>query len=168
MNRRELRPRRGRARNPVPQVLLGDWASDGGRYRFSPDGSYSIVSVQPYSVQGDQLQIGGESYTRRSGGPGLAGTWRTIPAASQWLDVVFGPYAYYGFQWDDGTAGGGYYLADGTAVAIIEQRARFECVGNGITFVTDSGVFQGTFAIAGDNLTIQFPGQTSNYTRIPF
>jgi YD repeat-containing protein len=154
----------------IPQQLLGDWNSDGWRWRFNYDGSYSLVIEEHYSIENDQiLHLTHESYRRLTGTTGVVGTWRTSFDGGDWLDLTFGPYGFYAYEWNDGFVGGGYYSATDSEIIIVEHRARVSCSGNTIAFTFDGQTESGTFTVEDNILTIQFSDQRIvEYTKLPF
>ena len=159
---------RGVKVSSVPAGLTGDWTVNGtDRYRFNNDGVYSVVLVMPYTILNDtDLQFPTETYKRVSGTTGIAGVWRQLFATGERLDLTFGPYSLYAFEWDDGYSGGGYYSSDASNVALVETRKHFRISGSTLTFIDpDTGATDdASFAIAGDTLTIG----TTVYARVPF
>jgi hypothetical protein len=152
----------------IPLGLAGDWESQGHRFRFNNDGAYSLVASLSYTVEGDTLRLSSETYERRAGADGLQGVWRTTFGEGEWLDITFGPYGFYSYVWFDDLSGGGYYEATVDEVTVVEQRARVSCEGDSITFTNADGEQSGTFTLAGDTLTVDMSGETTEYTGIPF
>lgn len=154
----------------VDPILIGDWLNQGLRFRFSYDGSLSVVIIAPYSIAGGQvLSFESESYIRQSGSQGLQGTWRKVFDTGETLDLTFGPYGFYSFVWNDGFCGGHFYSEDGTTLSIVETRSFFDCIGNRIRFTSiDGTVMDNTYQVVGDTLSLTTPEGVFTYTRIPF
>jgi hypothetical protein len=162
-------PRDNKSRSVSPQ-LVGDWDCGGLRYRFNYDGTYSVVAVLPYAiVENHTLQFPRESYERMSGTAGLEGTWRQCFPSGEELDLTFGPFGFYSFQWNDGYSGGGYYSDEGAVLSIVEVRALVECSGCSVVFTMQDGTVEnGTFHVVGSTLELTTPHGVFTYTRVPF
>lgn len=156
----------------IPSDLLGDWLSNGDRFRFNYDGVYSKVISASYSIdQSNRLNFGTDPPYLRTAGTqgGIIGTWRSMIQPGSWFDMTFGPFHFYAYQWANDDTGGGYYSIAPAILTLIETRALVRCIDNAITMATSNGIFSGTFQVSGNDLTLDVGGASVSYKRVvPF
>jgi hypothetical protein len=154
----------------VPEELIGDWIFVAGRSRFNYDGTYSLVTISPYTIEDERtLHLMSDTYERIAGTTGLQGRWLCEFPEDKHLEITFGPYGFYSYVWDNGDSGGMCYWNDENTVAIVELRSYVDCSGSNITFTRPNGTpMTGTFHVTDDTLELTIGGGIITYTRLPF
>jgi hypothetical protein len=153
----------------IPVALVGDWAvpGDDSRLRFDSGGRLFIVQSLPFTLEGQTLKRGLETYTRVRGTAGLPGVWRAQFPEGEWLEMTLGAAGFYEFAWHDGLRGTGSAIVEGDQLTIVEHRADIACEGTTMQLRPPGAEpYLAQWSVAGDELTLTLADGPHTWRRV--